>query len=146
MDPFRPSQGYRQLDHTADLAIEFWAPSEEGLLVVGGLALVELMTDEYEADPDAETAAEHNVKIDAVDAADRLVRFLNEVLVAAVTDRFLLASADVKLSGEGGLHAAMRGEAVTPETLVTELESVTYHDLELTHHDYGWYARVVIDV
>lgn len=146
MDIFRPSQGYRQLDHTADLAIEFWAPTEEGLLVVGGLALVELMTDGYEADPDAETASERNVKIDAVDGADRMVRFLNEVLVAAVTDQFLLASADVKLSGDGGLYAALRGEVVAPETFVTELKSVTYHDLELTHHDYGWYARVVIDV
>ncbi len=81
-----------------------------------------------------------------MNAQDRLVRFLNEVLVAAGTDRFLLADAAVELSGGGGLHATLRGEVVPPETLVTELERVTHQDLELTHHDYGWYARVVIDV
>lgn len=141
MDIFRPAQGYRQLDHTADVALEFWAPTEEGLLVVGGLAVVELMTSGYEADEEIE----RHVTLDAVDGADRLVRFLNEVLVAATADRFILASGDLELEGTG-LRGVLRGERGDEDTLHSELKSVTYHDVILEQHDYGWYARVVIDV
>jgi SHS2 domain-containing protein len=141
MDPFRPAQGYRELDHTADLAIELWAPTQEGLLVVGGLALVDIMTDGYEAD----AVDTRQLSLDAVDREDRLVRFMNEILVLAVKDRFLLSSAEVEL-GDTGLRAVLRGEQVDPGVLVTELKGVTYHDLAIDQHDFGWYGQVVIDV
>lgn len=141
MDLHRPAQGYRQLDHTADLAIEFWAPTERGLLVVGGLALIDIMTDGYEADEEYE----RHVSLDAVDREDRLVRFLNEILVAATSERFLLASGDLEL-GDTTVHGVLRGERADDGTIESELKSVTYHDVVLQEHDYGWYAQVVIDV
>jgi SHS2 domain-containing protein len=144
--------GYRQIEHTADLALELWAPTQEELLRVGARAIVDLLTGAPEpgmaaagpATPVA-TSASRRIAIDAVDAEDRLVQWLNEVIVAAITDGFLIADADIEL-GESQLTAEARGQDSAGDRIVTELKSATYHDLELQSTDQGWRARVVIDV
>ena len=139
-DP-RPSQGFRQLDHTADLAFEFWAPTEVALLLEGARGMIEVMTDGATLEADHED----ELDIDSLDPEDRLVRWLNAVLYAAVVDGFVLASATLDLR-DGGLAAHVRGEAGGRARIANELKSVTYHDLRLEHHSHGWYARVVVDV
>ena len=135
-------RGHRQVDHTADLALEIWAPTQEQLLEEGAAAIVAVLTEGGEL-PSA--SGERVIEVDAVDAEDRLVQWLNEVIVAAVVDGFLFASADITLRGDG-LVATMRGICDAAEAIMTELKSVTYHDLALTGGDDGWRARVVIDV
>jgi SHS2 domain-containing protein len=134
--------GHRQIDHTADLALEIWAPTEAELLAEGARALVGILTD------GAALAARdaRDIRLEALDREDRLVRWLNEVLVLAVPGGFLAAEARLELTGETGLRAALRGEAGAAKRVVTELKAATYHDLALTHDDRGWRARVVIDV
>ena len=136
------SRGYRQLDHTADLALEVWAGSEQELLVAGAEAVTEIMTG------GAAVAArgERQVAIDAVDEGDRLVQWLNEIVVAAVTEGFLFHSASIELSGRTGLTARLRGEPGAGDRVVAELKSATYHDLALGRTDAGWRAQVIIDV
>ena len=134
-------RGYRQVDHTADMALELWGPSEEELLIAGAEAVIDVMTEG--AAPGA-ADAERVVELDAVDGADRLVQWLNEVIVAAVTDGFLVRAADIELVGDSGLRARLRGE---PGRVLAELKSATYHDLTLARADGGqWRAQVVIDV
>jgi SHS2 domain-containing protein len=135
-------RGYRQLDHTADLALELTGPSQEEVLLAGAEAVIDIMT---EGAPVVE-AAERTVAIDAVDEGDRLVQWLNEIVVAAVCDGFLFASGDIELVGATGLRARLRGEAGAGAKVVAELKSATYHDLALDHDQDGWRARVVIDV
>ena len=141
MDDHRPSQGSRQLDHTADLALEFWAPTEEALLREGARALIDLLTDGASVD------ANHRerIEVDSIDREDRMVQWLNQILYAAVVDGFILASASIALR-ENGLTATVNGAANGRDLITTELKSVTYHDLHLDNHSHGWYARVVIDV
>jgi SHS2 domain-containing protein len=135
-------RGYRQLDHTADLALALWGPSEQELLVAGAEAVIDIMTES--AAPGAVTA-ERVIEIDAVDAADRLVQWLNEIIVAAVTGGFLARTAEIRLQGDSGLRAVVRGE---PGRILAELKSATYHDLELLRDEASgrWSAQVVIDV
>lgn len=137
----RVERGYCQLDHTADLALSLWAPTEEELMRVGAEAVIEIMT---EGAPPGALSPGREITIDAVDAADRLVQWLNEVIVAAVTDGFLVREADIELTGDSGLRARVRGEA--GGRVLVELKSATYHDLELARHGDAWRARVVIDV
>ncbi len=137
----RPSVGFRQLDHTADLAFEFWAPTETGLLLEGARGMIEVMTDGAALEPDHEDELE----LDSLDPEDRLVQWLNTVLYAAVVDGFLLCSASLQLR-DGGLTATVRGAADAGSRITRELKSVTYHQLRLDHHPYGWYAHVVVDV
>lgn len=133
--------GYRQSDHTADLALELWAPTEEELLRVGARAIVEILT----GSTDIRGQSDRNIQINAVDAEDRLVQWLNEIIVAAVVDGFLMADADIELA-PGKLLARARGQAHASDRIMTELKSATYHDLVLESTSDGWRAHVVIDV
>ncbi len=141
MDDQRPSQGSRQLDHTADLALEFWAPTEEALLLEGARALVEVMTDGATIDADHR----ERIELDSIDREDRMVQWLNQILYAAVVDGFVLANATIALRASG-LTATVNGAASGRDLSTSELKSVTYHDLHLDNHSHGWYGRVVIDV
>lgn len=134
--------GYRLGDHTADLLLEFWAPTEEALLVAGARAVVDLLV---EGEAVATSASRELAIAGAVDREDRLVRWLNEILSLAMLEGFLVAGAEVRLEGRG-LTATLRGEADAAGKIRTELKSVTYHELAVEHGGDRWTARVVIDV
>jgi SHS2 domain-containing protein len=136
------ARGYRQIDHTADIALELWGDSETELLLAGARAITDILSDGAEVD----VRAAREISIDAVDAADRLVQWLNEIIVAAVADGFLFGGAEIVLDGARGLHARVRGEADGHARVVAELKSATYHDLMIEGDADGWRARVVIDV
>jgi SHS2 domain-containing protein len=136
------TRGHRQVDHTADLALELWGESEEDVLCAGAEGVIAIMTEGGEV----EEREQRRVRIDAVDPQDRLVQWLNEIVYAAVSDGFLFGSADIALEGETGLSAIVRGEPGAGARVVAELKSATYHDLELGAHGGAWRARVVIDV
>lgn len=135
-------RGHRQIDHTADIALELWGDSEEELLIAGAEAVTEILTGGVEV----EDRAGHEIVIDAVDAADRLVQWLNEIIVAAVAGGFLFRAAAIELDGETGLRASARGEPDGHDRVVAELKSATYHDLALERAASGWRGRVIIDV
>ena len=138
------SAGWRELPHTADLEIELWAPNEAELLRVGARAIAALVAPESDvATPGPDRLA---VEVDALDPPDRLVRWLNEVLIRAVAEGFLTTGADLELVGEGGLRATLHGHAAAHDAITAELKSVTYHDLLLEVGAGGARARVVIDV
>jgi SHS2 domain-containing protein len=136
-------RGHRQLDHTADLALELWGESEVDVLLAGAEGVVAIMTEGGEVEERERRA----VRIDAMDPQDRLVQWLNEIVVAAVNEGFLFGSADIALDGATGLRATIRGEPGAGARVVAELKSATYHELEIGEAEGGiWRARVVIDV
>ena len=134
-------RGFSQFDHTADLALEIRAESEAGLLEEGGRAIVSLLTDGAALEPNAE----RRVRLESLDREDRLVQWLNEVLVLALTQGFVTVAAKVTLDGTA-LDAILRGQDDAADKIVTELKSVTYHELSITPGPDGWTARVIIDV
>jgi SHS2 domain-containing protein len=135
------SRGHRSLEHTADLAVELWAPDEPTLLVEGARALVELLTEGAAIHANAERA----VELVALDAEDRLVRWLGEVLYLATVEGFLVDDAALELAGTG-LRGTVRGQPDAADRLRTEIKAVTYHDLRLERGTAGVRARVVFDV
>jgi len=139
------STGHRQVDHTADLALEFWAPTQEALLLEAARAIVAQLTEGATIGTDAT----RQVELNAVDPGDRLVQWLNEVLVLATSEGFLTQDAAITLgAGEAAeLTASLRGEANADDRIRSELKSVTYHALAIERgDDHTWTARVVIDV
>jgi SHS2 domain-containing protein len=124
--------------------LELWAPSEAELLEEGAVALVSLLTEG--AGPGAGPDSEREVRLEAVDDEDRLVQWLNEILVLAVLEGWLFRGADIELAEPGILRAVLRGRAGGSHRLAGELKSVTYHDLLLTGSGPGWRARIVVDV
>lgn len=134
------SAGHRSVEHTADLAVELWAPDLPGLLREGALAVTEILTD-------GATISGTDVReidVDGIDDEDRLVRFLNEVLWLASGTGFLVADAEVAVTA--GIHARLLGQADAADRLRTEIKSATFHQLAIVHDDAGVRTRVVLDV
>lgn len=138
-------RGHRPLEHTADVAVELWAPDEATLLVEGARALVELLTEGAEAPRAGEATAERTLALTALDPEDRLVRWLAEVLYLATVEGFLVHDATLELTGTS-LRGTVRGQPHAADRLRTEIKAVTYHDLRLEHGPAGVRARVVFDV
>ena len=74
-----------------------------------------------------------------------MVQFLNEIIYAVVSLRFIPHQIDIALAGSGSLAATLRGRS-TPGAVIAELKSATYHDALLQRGDAGWFARVIVDV
>ena len=135
------THGHRSIEHTADLAFEIWAPTQEALLGEAAKTVIEAMT----AGASVEGVAERHLALSALDAEDRLVRWMNEILWLAIGEGFLMRDAQVVLS-DSDLRATLVGEEHAGHRIRFELKSVTYHDLELVVGSDQCRARVVIDV
>ncbi len=135
------TSGHRQLDHTADVALEFWAPSLDALFVEGARAVIDVLTEGATIVGSVEDA----IELEAADAEDGLVVWLNEILYRAVYDDFLFGQGEVSVEEER-VVATVRGERGAADKLATELKSVTYHHLLVERREDGWHGRVVIDV
>ncbi|MCU0691347.1 MAG: archease [Polyangiaceae bacterium] len=134
--------GHCALDHTADIALEAWAPSEPAVLLELARALMQVLTEGKPID----AAASRDLSVDALDPEDRVVRWINELCFLATSEGFLLADADIRLR-QDGLDATLRGARDAWDLIATEVKSATYYDLRLARDEFGRYvARVVIDV
>jgi len=136
------ARGHRQMEHTADVALEMWAPAEEDLLEEAAQAVIGILTGGL-VPP---SGRRRSVTIQAMDPEDRLVSFMNEVLALAMMDGYLVRNAAIRLEGEGGLTADLDGAADASSMVRTELKMVTYHHLLLEQSHGRWYGRVVVDV
>jgi SHS2 domain-containing protein len=136
------STGHRFLDHTADVALELWAPSRQQLLEHAARVVVGLLTEGAPIVPDADRVA----YVTGLDDEDLLVRWINEVLWLATGEGFVIAEAKVDVRGLE-LRADLRGRRDAAHLVVTEIKSATYHELRLGQEPDGrWLGRVVLDV
>lgn len=138
------ASGHRWLEHTADLCLSVWADDEAALLHEAARALVDALT-EGAALGDAEDAT-RDIEIDALDAEDRLVRWLNEVLYLATTEGVFVRDAELRLRGAGGLSGRVVGPGAGVAAVRAEIKSATYHDLHVRRADGRVVAQVVLDV
>ena len=137
------STGHAQIDHTADLALEIWAPTEPELLAEAARAVVSIMTGGAREIGGDEL---REIELDPVDPEDRLVQWVNEIIYLAVTEGFVVAGSEIDLQASPRLCATVRGRSGAADQLAGELKSATYHDLALEQRDGAWWARLVIDV
>lgn len=135
------SRGFKTIEHTADLALAFWAEGEAGIFEVAAEAIIDNLTE----GASIEGEAHQTLELSALDREDLLVRWINEILLLAILDGFLTRAARVEVSG-AWLRAELWGEADAGERVVAELKSATYHQLEFEPAEQGWRAQVIIDV
>lgn len=121
------------MPHTADIAAELWAPDESGLYEAGLEALRELLVGSSPVRP----AEERPIEIRGADQAERLVRFLGEVLYLYDTERFLPAQ-----RAPSGIY----GERLYPRrhTVLREVKAVTYHGVAVRPEPDGAGLRTTI--
>ena len=91
--------GHREIDHTADLGFELWAPTLEGLYAESVLAMGDLCYDVAAVDP----REQRRLRVDGSDAEERLIRWLQEIYFMLETEMWLASEAsEVALVDDGG--------------------------------------------
>ncbi len=137
--------GFRILEHTADLRVEVRGRSLSELFATAARGMFgELI----EGDPPEAGEIEREVVI-ALSAPDLLLReWLAELLFLHETEREYYTDFDVEVGDEGGLFALVRGvpNAAVQGRIAVEIKAVTYHDLLIEETDEGYRAEVIFDL
>ncbi len=132
--------GFREREHTADWALEVWAPDFPELLrqAARGLEALSGVTVDASAPP-----AREAVEIPAEDAETALVEFLNELLFLRDTRGRWFRPERLTWDGQ-----AVRGTLVgfPLKQVDKEVKAATYHNLRVRRTPEGWRAVVVLDV
>lgn len=135
---------YRQLDHTADLAIEVWGADLGALFENAAWALFDLVADVERVKPTQAFA----VEVEADDLEMLLVGWLNELIWRISAKEMLYARAEVHTLDAKHLSGTVHGEQYDParHRLRTEIKAATYHQIEVAQEKGRWQARVIFDV
>lgn len=140
---------YTVLDHTADVGVEIHAPSRDALFEEALVAFTDTVT------PVARVRkrTERRFELEASDASELLVAWLEELLFAFEVEELLFSRAEVRVRAEQGgglrLEALAHGEPYDPDRHPVKVlvKGVTFHHLEARQEpDGGWLGRVIFDI
>ncbi len=144
--------GFREIDHTADIGLQIWAPSLDELFVQAarGMCSLLLASDQYEFTPIIPRREQkpHSIELTA-DSVDLLLReWLSELLYIHSTERIYFADFAIRQITDTHVTAEAAGIefSVGDEHLFTEIKAVTYHGLEVTRDQEGFRAQVIFDI
>lgn len=131
--------GYKEIQHTADWALQVWAPDLTGLLHQAALGMIALMG----ARLSPEGRLERTLMVNASDNEGLLVAFLNSVLYEMELDSIGFDRFDLKLDGLQ-LEARLAGAPLLE--LQKSIKAVTFHNLEIRPVEAGLETTIVFDV
>ncbi|HNT54767.1 MAG TPA: archease [Anaerolineaceae bacterium] len=131
--------GYQEIAHTADWALQVWAPDLAGLLVQSARGMIDLLDVQLAASP----RLEQLLHLEAPDRESLLVAFLTEILYFNEHDRMSFDAFQVSLDGLQ-LEARLWGAPILAQR--KEIKAVTYHQLHIQESDSALETTLVFDV
>ena len=135
----RALQGHRELEHTADWALEVWAPNMATLLAEAALGMYRLMGVVLADGP----RQRRRIELAAADRESLLVDFLAELLYLAESEGLAFDVLELE-AAEDRLAASLDGAPMRSHT--KGIKAVTYHRLEVRDTARGMETRIVFDV
>lgn len=131
------------LAHTADAGVEATAPTLTDLIGELAAGMFELMAS---VDP-CPTEPRFTITVEASTNEALVVDCLSELLYLSEVKDTHFCRFEVLEAGESSVHMRMAG-VPTPKIELTgpSIKAVTYHQLEVSERDDGWYGRVYLDV
>ena len=141
---------YRELDHTADRALQVWGRGLADLFVGAAHGMCSLMGDLEGLAPEIWWT----IRLESTDREALLVEWLNELLYfieaegLLFTDYRIESAGDSRAARDGGTGATLVahvGGAVAPVTKA-HIKAATFHDLELVEEAGGWSTAITFDV
>lgn len=132
---------YREVEHTADWAIEVWGETLETLFEHAAAAMFELQGAERTAEP----AVTATVSCQAMDLETLLVGWLSELLYLSEVNNALYTRFEVAIAqqDEPALTAFARGTPGRGHR--AHVKAVTYYHLTVEQTPDGWQATVTFD-
>ncbi len=134
------TRGHRELEHTADWALEVWAPDLGTLLEEAARGMYDLLG--IETDRTA-PRQQRRLELEPPDREAAIVELLGELLYLLETEHIAFEPLTIDVRG-GSLTAELVGAPVLDQT--KEIKAVTYHQLEVRDTPSGVEATVVFDV
>ncbi|GAP15129.1 uncharacterized conserved protein [Longilinea arvoryzae] len=127
------------MEHTADWAMEVWAPDLEGLFTQAALGLYRLMGVRLADAP----GVSRQLEVSSADPESLLVAFLSELLFRAETRRVAFDRIILQCNGLS-LQAQFEEKPLVAQARL--VKAVTYHDLAILQAEDGWKVKIVFDV
>lgn len=141
----KPTAGYEAVDHPADLCFRVWAPDRPALFHQAARALLETLFPDGPGDSGMDGATrETGIRLEGLDDADLLVRWLGELLFQAESRHRAPAAVRFLRLGNGQLWADCQ---MRPAGLpAREIKAVTYHQSGIRETGDGLEATLLFDV
>ena len=135
---------YTLLDHTADIGIVTTGKDLYEAFSNAAYAMFDIITDAGKI----EEKESFSIQISAVNIAELLVAWLDELLYRYETERIIFKRFVIDNIDDSGLKAIVFGEKVDPvrHEIKAEIKNVTYHQLKVEKIDKGWKVQVIFDV
>ena len=135
---------YREIPHTADLAIEVRGGSVEELFEKAGRSLYALMVDTT----GIRELEEVMVEAEGETTEELLVEWLSQLLKLFNLSEFVGKRIRISRFERRGLRALVWGERFDPRRhdFYTEIKGVTFHGLSVVQEAEEWKAQVIFDV
>jgi len=131
--------GFREIPHTADWALEIWAPNLASLFTQAALGMYWLMQTVLQEEPRQEQV----IELEAADVESLLVAFLSELLYLGEIEGLAFDRFDIAISTEK-MRAVIQGAPAAEQK--KEIKAVTYHNLAVQRSGAGYRVTVVFDV
>jgi SHS2 domain-containing protein len=139
-----PPASFREIDHTADLAVEVTGTTFPALLAASGEALFSLIADRE----NIEMRDEIVISASGNGPEELLHAWLCELLAQFNINGFVGRSCAIDQITADRVDGRIRGEKLdlTRHGFRTEIKGVTYHDFRVWQEDGLWHARIIFDV
>lgn len=131
--------GFHERPHTADWALDVWAPDLIDLVQQAARGMYALLHAQLQPEP----REVYRFEIAAPDRETLLVTFLAELLYFTQRDDVGFDHFDLTYEGER-LTAEVEGAPL--ESIAKEIKAVTYHNLAVRETERGLEATIVFDV
>jgi len=134
------SEGFEEVEHTADIAIRVWGRDLAELFANAAYGMAHQL-----GDPDAaKPSVEELVELEAYDKETLLVSWLGELLYLGEREGCIFTDFDVLELTPTRLRAVARGGPVQRHG--QHIKAVTFSDLEILRTGDGYETTIVFDV
>lgn len=139
--PDSPSDGYTEIEHTADVALRVRAVNLPDLCREAARGMFSLMTDI------SQVPSERGFDIDlaGTDRETLLVNWLNELLFQYEMTGLVYCDFDLTVTAAGQLHGQARG-GKAPTEIRKHIKAATFNDLRIVERDGMLEVTIVFDI
>ncbi len=132
------------VDHTSDISIKAYGKSLKELFENAAFGMFSILAD-LEG---IKTSTELEIKVEAPDAEELLIEWLDELLYNFYTKHVIFFEFAIKELAEKNLTARVKGRFIgeNKNRLKTEIKAATRHDLHITKSEDTYEVQIVFDV
>ncbi|MEJ2511250.1 MAG: archease [Anaerolineales bacterium] len=131
--------GFLELEHTADWALQVWAPDNTSLLVTAAKGMYSLL----KIKTDANEYQNIVLRIGFIDYEGLLVDFLSELILLGELENIAAVNYDLKLENSQLIAKIQAAKILSQQK---EIKAVTYHNLKIIRAENRLETVIIFDV